>query len=112
MLSILSGCVGLEETSHGSASHVSVDAIFQFNDELPEKFLRDCGLRDEELSYFRSQSGQPIRFYTCFISYSAHDDEFATRLYNAFQAGGIRCWKWDHDARTGKGLWDENDQAI
>ena len=24
----------------------------------------------------------------------------------------IRCWKWDHDARTGRSVWGEIDQAI
>ena len=24
----------------------------------------------------------------------------------------MRCWKWDHDARTGQSLWGEIDQAI
>src|SRR5262249_29541317 len=35
-----------------------------------------------------------------------------TRLHNDFEGAGIRCWKWDHDARTGKSLWGEIDQAI
>ncbi len=56
--------------------------------------------------------GRPVRFYSCFISYSRGDEEFATRLHNDLQAAGVRCWKWDHDARTGKSLWGEIDQAI
>jgi len=43
---------------------------------------------------------------------TAADDPFATRLHNDFQAAGIRCWKWDLDARTGRSLWGEIDQAI
>lgn len=53
-----------------------------------------------------------MQFYSCFISYSTADEEFATRLHNDFQAVGVRCWKWDHDARTGRSLWGEIDQAI
>ena len=46
------------------------------------------------------------------MSHSTKDEEFATRLHNDFQEKGIRCWKWDHDARTGRSLWGEIDAAI
>ena len=108
----LSKCQGLDEVVHDGPSTISIPAILSFKDDLPEEFLRGCGLDDETIAYFRSRIGKPIRFYTCFISYSAQDDAFATRLHNDFQAAGIRCWKWDHNARTGRSLWGEIDQAI
>ncbi len=103
---------GLESTRHVFESSIAVDSLRQFQGDLPQAFLRGCGLRDEEIAYFRSVVGKPIRFYSCFISYSTKDEEFASRLHNDFQAKGIRCWKWDHDARTGRSMWGEIDQAI
>ena len=38
----------------------------------------------------------PIQFYSCFISYSSQDRDFADRLYADLQAKGIRCWL-DHE---------------
>lgn len=108
----LSQAIGLNEIVHENSSWIDVNSLLGFKDDLPEVFLRGCGLREEEIAYFRSQVGQPIRFYSCFISYSSSDEAFATRLYNDFQAAGIRCWKWNHDARTGESLWSEIDQAI
>lgn len=108
----LSEAVGLDSTVHTSRSSVSIETILGFGEEFPESFLRGCGLRDEEIAYFRSVVGRPIRCYSCFISYSTKDEEFAARLHNDFQAAGIRCWKWDHDARTGRPIWGEIDQAI
>jgi len=108
----LSQTFGLEQVVQQCSSIVSVSAVLHFKDELPQEFLRGCGLRDEEIAYFRSVVGKPIRFYSCFISYSTRDEEFASRLHNDFQAKGIRCWKWDHDARTGRSIWGEIDQAI
>lgn len=108
----LSEAVGLDEVVHQGPSHVSVDSILRFKEDLPERFLRGCGFRDEEIAYFRSVIGPALRFYTCFISYSSKDEEFASRLHDDFQAAGIRCWKWTHDARTGRSLWGEIDQAI
>ena len=108
----LSEASGLNSTRHHGPSYVDVNSILRFKGDLPEEFLRGCGLREEEIAYFRSQVGQPVRFHSCFISYSTADEAFATRLHNDFQAAGIRCWKWDHDARTGRSLWGEIDQAI
>jgi hypothetical protein len=103
----LAGMVGLESIRHTSPSMVDVNSILTLQDDLPEVFLRGCGLRDEELEYFRSVVGLPIRFYTCFICYCTEDEAFASRLHNDFQNAGIRCWKWDHDARTGEELFGE-----
>ncbi|MEW5922436.1 MAG: toll/interleukin-1 receptor domain-containing protein [Candidatus Zixiibacteriota bacterium] len=108
----LSQVIGLESTRHVANSFLDTQSILTFKSDLPEKFLKGCGLRDEEIAYFRAQVGKPIRFYTCFISYSTADEEFASRLYNDFQGAGIRCWKWDKDARTGKSIWGEIDHAI
>lgn len=103
---------GINTVTHFGPSSVDISAIVQFQGELPEKFLRGCGIREEEIAYFRGVVGKPIRFYSCFISYSTADGKLATRLHNDFQAAGIRCWKWDHDARTGRSLWGEIDRAI
>ncbi|MCP4686169.1 MAG: toll/interleukin-1 receptor domain-containing protein [bacterium] len=109
----LSRAVGLEKTFHQYPSTIDInECILNFKDDLPEKFLRGCGLREEEIAHFRSQIGKPVRFYSCFISYSTRDEDFATRLYNDFQGAGIRCWKWDKDAKTGKSLWGEIDHAV
>jgi len=108
----LSEAIGLNKTRHWGNSAINVNSILSFKDDLPEKFLRGCGLRDEEIAYFRAQIGKPIRFYTCFISYNTADEEFASRLHNDFQEAGIRCWKWNEDARTGKSMWGEIDHAI
>ena len=108
----LSTAQGLDEVTHLGPSQITIDSLLSFEDDLPEKFLRGVGLDNDTIAYFRSRIGKPIRFYTCFISYSSADEAFASRLHNDFQAAGIRCWKWDIDARTGRPLWGEIDQAI
>ena len=40
---------------------------------------------------------QPFQYFSCFISYSTHDQEFADRLYADLQAKGVRCWFAPHD---------------
>jgi hypothetical protein len=36
-----------------------------------------CGVVDEFIAYIGSMVGPPIEFYSCFISYSTRDQEFA-----------------------------------
>jgi uncharacterized protein YjbI with pentapeptide repeats len=108
----LSRVVGLNDIVHLGPSPLDVLTILRFRDDLPEPFLRGCGISEREVDYFKTVPGQPIRFYTCFISYSTRDEAFAARLHNDFRAAGMRCWKWDHDARTDHTLWSEIDVII
>jgi hypothetical protein len=52
---------------------------------LPHGFLRGCGLPDTLINYLPSFQGNPIQFYSCFISYSTRDQVFAERLHADLQ---------------------------
>ncbi len=110
----LSEVKGLESIKHQGPSTVGIDTLFRSHGKIPEGFLRDCGVPDTLIARLPSIMGamQPIQFYSCFISYSTANEEFAGRLRNDFLAAGINCWKWDQDARTGRSLWGEIDEAI
>jgi hypothetical protein len=56
--------------------------------------------------------GRPIEFYSCFISYSTKDQEFAKRLHADLQAEGVRCWFAPHDIKGGRKLHEQLDEAI
>ncbi len=53
-----------------------------------------------------------MEFYSCFISYSTKDQEFADRLYADLQAKGVRCWFAPHDIRGGRKIHEQIDEAI
>jgi hypothetical protein len=53
-----------------------------------------------------------VQFYSCFISYSTKDQEFADRLYADLQNQGVRCWFAPHDVKGGKKLHEQIDEAI
>ena len=49
---------------------------------LPLAFLRGCGLPNSLIDYLPSLLlDSPIQFYSCFISYSSKDEEFAQRVH-------------------------------
>src|SRR5204863_3948691 len=84
----------------------------QRSSPLPLVFLRGVGLPDNFIEYLPSLLNQPIRFYSCFISYSSKDQQFAERLHADLQNKGVRCWFAPHDLPIGAKTWDEIDEAI
>jgi len=108
----LSTAKGLETVRHGGPSTIGVDTIYSSQGKIPEVFLRGAGLPDEFIAYIGSFVGRPIQFYSCFISYSGKDQEFADRLYESLQSKGVRCWFAPHDVKGGEKLHEQIDQAI
>ena len=108
----LSTAKGLETVRHIGPSTIGVDTIYRSKGKIPEVFLRGAGLPDEFIAYIGSLVGRPIQFYSCFISYSGKDQEFADRLYEGLQNKGVRCWFAPHDVKAGKKLHEQIDAAI
>ena len=79
---------------------------------MPVNFLRDCGLSDDFINYLPSLFTQPIQFYSCFISYSTQDQEFAERIHADLQNKDVRCWFAPHDIQGGKKIHEQIDEAI
>jgi len=108
----LSTAKGLETVIQLGPSTIGVDAIYRSQGKIPEVFLRGAGLPDEFIAYIGSFVGRPIQFYSCFISYSGKDQEFADRLYEGLQNKGVRCWFAPHDVKAGEKLHEQIDAAI
>jgi hypothetical protein len=87
----LSTAKGLKTLRHDGPSTIGVDTIYRSQGKIPEVFLRGCGVPDDLIGYIKSIAGA-IQFYSCFISYSGKDQEFADRLYEGLQNKGVRCW--------------------
>jgi hypothetical protein len=107
----LTSVTGLETCIHGGASAVD-HLTLQKSGSLPLSFLRGVGLPDSLIEYLPSLLSQAIQHYSCFISYSAKDDEFAKRIHADLQNSGVRCWFAPHDLRIGDKIRDAIDAAI
>lgn len=108
----LSGCIGLESLNHVGPSSIGINTIYKSKGNIPEVFLRGCGLSDEFIAYIPSLIGKGIEYYSCFISYSHRDFEFATRIHNDLQAQGVRCWFAQHDMKIGDKIRPTIDDSI
>ncbi len=127
----LSHVKNLDSCKHSGPSTIDYRTLKK-SCNLPEVFLRGCGLSDweieatklhnpnlnqtqitdivYEIDRLRSQS--PIVFYSCFISYGHADKLFARRLHDALQGEGIRCWLDEHQLLPGQDIHDEVDRGI
>src|SRR5271157_3789908 len=103
---------GLETIIHIGPSTIGIDTIYRSRGKIPEIFLRGCGVPDGFIAYIGSMVGRPIEFYSCFISYSTRDQDFAERLHADLQAKGVRCWFAPHDIKGGRKLHEQIDEAI
>ncbi len=103
---------GLETVVHKGPSTIGIDTIYKSGGQISEVFLRGTGVPDGFITYMKSLVGTAIEFYSCFISYSTKDQEFAERLHNDLQANNVRCWFAPHDMAGGKKINEQIDEAI
>jgi hypothetical protein len=110
----LSMAKGLETVLHRGPSIIAMDALVRSHGNIPASFLRGAGVPEPFIVHLKALIGsmEPIQFYSCFISYSTKDQDFAERLYADLQAKGVRCWFAPHDIQAGKKIHQQIDEAI
>ena len=108
----LSGAKNLESIKHEGPSTIGIDTIYKSRGNIPKSFLRGCGVPEDFITYMRSLTGKAIEFYSCFISYSSKDEEFAKRLYKDLQSEGVRCWFAPEDLKIGDRFRVRIDESI
>lgn len=107
----LTNTKGLGSCEHQRASVVDHRTL-QRSKGVPQNFWRGCGLPERLIEYLPSLLDDAIQYYSCFISFSSRDQEFADRLYADLQNEGVRCWFAPHDLPIGAKTWDGIDDAI
>ena len=60
----------------------------------------------------RIRGDQPLQFYSCFISYSSKDEEFAHRLYADLWNQGVSCWFAPEHMKIGDRIRTRIDEVI
>jgi TIR domain/Pentapeptide repeats (8 copies) len=108
----LSSVKGLETVRHHGPSTIGIDTIYISRGNIPLAFLRGAGVPDNFIEYMGSLTQKPLEYYSCFISYSTKDQDFADRFYADLQNKGVRCWFAPHDVQGGRKLHEQIDEAI
>ena len=106
--------MGLETVHHGGPSTIGIDTLFRSKGKIPEVFLRGCGVPEYIIENQKAIAGsiEPIQFYSCFISYSTRDEDFAKHLHSRMRDNGLRVWFAPRDIQGGKKLHEQIDEAI
>jgi len=108
----LGGVKGLSAVVHDGPSSIGIDTLYQSQGKIPDEFLRGAGVPDDLIAHAHSLINKPTDFYSCFISYSEQDREFAGRLHRDLEIKRVRCWLFPEDAKWGETVWDEIDGGI
>lgn len=108
----LSAVRGLETVEHLGPTTIGIDTIYRSKGQIPERFLRGCGVPDDFITYVRKLIIHPVEFYSCFISYSSMNQDFAERLHADLESIGVRCWFAPEDLKIGDKTRDRIDESI
>ena len=110
----LRSVIGLETVRHSGPSTIGLDTIYWSHGQIPEAFLRGAGVPETFLTNMRAlvESMSPIEFYSCFLSYSSANEDFAKRLYADLHREGVRCWFAPIDMKIGDKIRSRIDEAI
>src|SRR5712692_5068242 len=77
-----------------------------------EALLRGAGVPEAFITYMKSLVVSPIEYYSCFISYSSKDEEFAKKLHRDLLGEQVRCWFAPEDLKIGDEIRPGIDEAI
>lgn len=110
----LSKIGGLASVRHEGPSTIGVDTIYKSGGKIPESFLRGCGVPESFITQIDALVGAEagIQFYSCFISYSGVDEEFAKRLHGKMRDAHLRVWFAPEDMKGGEWLHEQIETAI
>ena len=123
--------IGLEEIEHTSSSTVSTDTFVASRGQVPEVFLRGCGLSDWEIEVARLynpdltnaeindiqykmydlRATQALQISPLFISYGHADTKFVDKLESHLNKKGVRFWRDTHEMKAGR-IETQIDRAI
>ena len=88
----LSKVKGLETLVHLGPSTVGIDTIYKSRGSIPVVFLKNAGVPDHLIEYIEMFVDRHEKYYSCFITCSSRDQEFAENLQSYLKAHGVRCW--------------------
>jgi uncharacterized protein YjbI with pentapeptide repeats len=88
----LSNVEGLESLLHLGPSTVGIDTIYKSRGKVPVVFLKNAGVPRHLIDYIEVFVDQNKKYYSCFISYTEENEDFAHKLFEDLQTYGVRCW--------------------
>jgi uncharacterized protein YjbI with pentapeptide repeats len=98
---------------HGPST-IGIDTLYMSNGNIPQAFLKSCGVPDIFIDYVYSLTKQPVNisYDSCFISHSTQDKKFADLIYTYLRDNKVQCWYAPHDMKPRKKVYEQLRVAI
>ena len=105
---------GLETVNHRGPSTIGLDTLFRSGGSIPKRFLLDAGIPEEFIRNIPSLTSakEAVEFYSCFISFSFKDEEFARHLRGRMRDEKLRVWFAPEDGKGGRKLHEQIETQI
>jgi uncharacterized protein YjbI with pentapeptide repeats len=97
----LSNSQGLDKVRHDGPSTISMDTLFRSHGNIPVLFFQGAGAPKSFIELYETFSPDDFDNCSCFISFSASDQEFVQKLYDDLQREGIRIWLVPDEMKQG-----------
>ncbi|MBW2467019.1 MAG: toll/interleukin-1 receptor domain-containing protein [Deltaproteobacteria bacterium] len=108
----LSNVKGLESLLHLGPSSIGIDTIYKSKAQMPFLFLKNAGVPQHLIDFIEMFVDRDKRCYSCFISYSDKNREFALKLYEDLQDHGVRCWLTTENLKKRDRIHAVTDAAV
>lgn len=110
--SSLARAKNLDKIRHSSISILDINTLRSCVSELPYTFLNGVGYANQEIEILKAQYSRPIKYYSCFISYSSKDEEFTKDLHSKLRDANITVWFAPEDLKIGDKIRDRINEQI
>jgi hypothetical protein len=110
----LSEVVGISRVVHEGPSSIDIATLYKTKNKIPAFFLRGAGVPKEFIegvSGIISAASQNL-FFSCFISFSFLDEQFATALFERLQRARVRVWYAPEEMKAGRKMHEQIERAI
>jgi hypothetical protein len=109
----LNGAIDLDTVQQMGPSHLDVDTLLR-SQGVSRQFLQIAGVPPSLIEYlpdFR-MAGQPVAFYSCFLSHAKADKQFCDKLYKELIDHGLKVWYAPEDMKGGQLILPQITEAI
>jgi hypothetical protein len=110
----IGGPINLHAVRHLGPSEISTSSLVRSKGAIPAEFLRGCGVPETFIELMPSliSNNHMEQFYSCFISYSHEDEDFAAQLYGKLREERLRVWFAPEHMKGGQKIFEQIDRAI
>jgi hypothetical protein len=104
--------LNLDSVRVESPISIGLDTMQLSRWRVPRKLLSNPKLHPDVIATVERWAGKAEVYYSCFLSHSSSDKEFAGKLYDELRTDGVACWYSAEDLPPGAIWRDELRESL